>query len=94
MKFTAVYPHEMTHSPTNPISPDEGVKEDDVSELRPTAAIDGKTRFLALDKCLQGRDFMQVVEMEVDASEVEDNRVLYGKVLSSSCIMILNGLRL
>ena len=76
MKFTAIYPHEMTHSPTNPISPEEDSKEEHVSELRPTAAIDGKTRFLALDKCLQGRDFMQVVEMEVPASKMEDNKVI------------------
>ena len=33
------------------------------------------TRFLALDKCVRGRDFIQVVEIPIDAEYATDSHV-------------------
>lgn len=76
VKFAAIYPHFHSKSPVHPQSAEtDPENETAYSHGHPPAAADGTTRFLALDKCVRGRDYMQVVSLEVDSSCLEDNKV-------------------
>ena len=76
VKFAAIYPHFHSKSPAHPQSAEtEPENETAYSHGHPPAAADGTTRFLARDKCVRGRDYMQVVSLEVDSSCLEDNKV-------------------
>ena len=61
-----MYPHR-TESTTATLSEDQPQTETDQEEHI--------TRFLALDKCVRGRDFIQVLEIPISAEYTTDSHV-------------------